>query len=175
MFNHRKNKEKELRRQFLDDLSKINKVIYRMCLFYSDSNKRDAEDLFQDIVLILYDNYKRYNQSMNFFSWAYKVSLNYLVSNHRRETNKYFQPMRLLEDIEYMDWEDEDNREAEIVIMYNLIEELNDKDKELIKLYLEGIKRKDIAIILGISVEQVSQRLYRIKIKLKEMANEDKQ
>ncbi|MBQ6755022.1 MAG: sigma-70 family RNA polymerase sigma factor [Bacteroidales bacterium] len=171
MFKRRNNKEDELRRQFLDDFSKINKVIYRMCLFYSNSNKRDAEDLFQDITLILYDNHKKYNQSRNFFSWAYKVSLNYIISNHRRVANKYFRPMRLLEDVEYMDWEYEDNQEARVVLMYSLIEKLSDEDKKLVKLYLEGIKRKDIAIILGISTEQVSQRLYRIKLKLKTMAD----
>lgn len=79
--------------------------------------------------------------------------------------------MRLLEDVEYMDWEYEDNQEARVVLMYSLIEKLSDEDKKLVKLYLEGIKRKDIAIILGISTEQVSQRLYRIKLKLKTMVD----
>ena len=79
--------------------------------------------------------------------------------------------MRLLEDVEYMDWGYEDNQEARVVLMYSLIEKLSDEDKKLVKLYLEGIKRKDIAIILGISTEHVSQRLYRIKLKLKTMAD----
>ena len=79
--------------------------------------------------------------------------------------------MRLLEEVEYLDNEEETNKEAKIVMMYSLIEKLSDKDKKVIKLYLEGKKRTDIASILGTSEDWVSQRLYRIKLKLKTMVD----
>ncbi len=172
MIEFRKNKEENLRLRFLEDFSKINKVIYRLCLFYSNSNIRDAEDLFQDITLVLYDNYKKYNQDRSFLSWAYRVALNHIISDHRKVVNKFFKPMRLLEEVEYLDSEEETNNEAKIVMMYSLIEKLSDKDKKLIKLYLEGKKRTDIANILETNVGWVSQRLYRIKVKLKTMADD---
>lgn len=171
MIRFRKNKEENLRLRFLEDFSKINEVIYRLCMFYSNSNIRDAEDLFQDITLVLYANYKKYNQGRNFLSWAYRVALNHIISDHRKVVNKFFKPMRLLEEVEYLDNEEETNKEAKIVMMYSLIEKLSDKDKKVIKLYLEGKKRTDIASILGTSEDWVSQRLYRIKLKLKTMVD----
>ncbi len=170
MFKKKQYRAKDWRNAFLEDFNLIKKSIYKLCLFYSNSNEQDADDLFQDITLVLYDNYKRYNRSREFFSWAYRVSLNYIISTYRKQKVRYFQPTKLLEDMEYNDYDLAENKEALIVLMYSLIEELSENEKKLVKLYLEGRKRKDIALIMGMSEENVSQLFYRIKVKLQKMA-----
>ena len=52
------------------------------------------------------------------------------------------------------------------------IAKLGQYDRAIIQLWLENISYEEIAAIMGITVKNVSVRLYRIKEELKNMSNE---
>ena len=52
------------------------------------------------------------------------------------------------------------------------ISKLGQFDRAIILLWLENISYEEIAAIMGITVKNVSVRLYRIKEELKNMSNE---
>ncbi len=58
--------------------------------------------------------------------------------------------------------------EERLAIMYQHIKALNDLEKGIILLFLEGKKHEEIAEITGISATNVGTRIGRIKQKLKE-------
>ena len=53
-------------------------------------------------------------------------------------------------------------------MLYQFIEKLGEMDKALILLYLDDVKHKDIAEILGISESNVATKISRIKLTLKD-------
>lgn len=59
------------------------------------------------------------------------------------------------------------HQENKISEMYQLIRTLNEIDKAIIFLFLEGKNHQEIAIIIGLSVSNIGTRINRIKQNLK--------
>ena len=59
-----------------------------------------------------------------------------------------------------------------IQMLYQRIHQLKPFDRAIVLLWLEGIPYDEIAAIVGITVKNVSVRLYRIKEELKKMSNQ---
>lgn len=99
----------------------------------------------------------------------YKVALNTAIMfyrNHsRHRVNRSFWDHSLLS---IQNEEKDEAYEEQISLLYRFINQLNDNEKALILLYLDGIKQKEIAEILGITETNVSSKISRIKKKLKD-------
>ena len=61
-------------------------------------------------------------------------------------------------------------REDHIEKLYSLIRQLNRYDRALVLLWLENLSYAEIADIMGLSVNNVSVKLVRIKEKLKSLS-----
>ena len=72
-------------------------------------------------------------------------------------------------DISLFDETDDDDQQ--IQILYQRIHQLKPLDRAIVLLWIEGISYEEIGAIIGLSVKNVSVRLYRIKEQLKKMSN----
>ena len=72
-------------------------------------------------------------------------------------------------DISLFDETDDDDQQ--IQILYQRIHQLKPLDRAIVLLWIEGISYEEIGAIVGLSVKNVSVRLYRIKEQLKKMSN----
>ena len=69
--------------------------------------------------------------------------------------------------------ETETNRNSrQMDMLRQRIAKLGQYDRAIIMLWLENMNYEEIAAIMGISVKNVSVRLYRIKEELKNMSND---
>ena len=64
-------------------------------------------------------------------------------------------------------FEDRDEDTTQIKMLYNRISRLKHFDRAIVLLWLENFSYEEIAAIVGISVKNVSVRLFRIKEELK--------
>ena len=67
---------------------------------------------------------------------------------------------------------DEDSDSRQMQMLHKRIHRLQPFDRAIVLLWLENMSYEEIASIVGISVKNVSVRLYRIKEQLKNMSNE---
>ena len=95
----------------------------------------------------------------------YLVSLNTCISIDRKKKRRKTQP--LLEGIDLFDKNDADNRQTDM--LHERIGRLQPFDRAIVLLWLENMSYDEIAQIVGISVKNVSVKLYRIKEQLKQM------
>ena len=65
--------------------------------------------------------------------------------------------------------EEAENKQS-LIKLYEFIHELNDIDKAVLLMYLEGESQSEIATHFSISVSNVSTKINRIKQKLKQSA-----
>ena len=72
---------------------------------------------------------------------------------------------------EAIPWLTENDNSEELGILYDCIDELDSINKAIILLYLDGKSHDEIAEIMGISKTNVGTRIYRIKERIKIMAN----
>ncbi len=140
-------------------------IIYKICNLYADGE--DREDLKQEIIYQLWKSYPDYRGDSKFQTWMYRVALNTAMLGLRARKIKYTgltgQELGITED----PYENQDE-EARIHQLYRQISKLKDLDKTIIFLYLEQCTYNEIAEITGISQNNVSVRLTRIREKLRE-------
>ena len=67
---------------------------------------------------------------------------------------------------------DKDDDTRQVKMLYDRIHRLKPFDRAIVLLWLENMSYEEIAAIVGITVKNVSVRLYRIKEELKQMSNQ---
>ena len=149
-----------------NDFSRIireqKSTIYTVCYMFS-KDKQEVDDLFQEVLVRLWQGYDSFEGKSDLRTWVYKVSLNTSISIDRKKKRRKTQP--LIESIDLFDKNDADNRQTDL--LHQRIQKLQAFDRAIVLLWLENMSYDEIAQIVGISVKNVSVRLFRIKEQLK--------
>ena len=160
------NKQKD---EFLDILGKNVGIILKIARAYT-VNVADKEDLINDIALELWKSFRRFKGDSKVSTWIYRVALNTSMNYKRkREKDKLFFPddLNQFQNRELInDPPDSSNSD----ILYQFIDELNQLNKAIILLYLDGNSHDEISEITGISKTNVGTRISRIKEQIKNLA-----
>ena len=125
-----------------------------------------GDDLFQDVLVNLWKGFDTFKGESNIGTWIWRVSLNTCISSDRK---KKIVSVPLIMGIDLFEDRDEDT--TQIKMLYNRISRLKHFDRAIVLLWLENFSYEEIAAIVGISVKNVSVRLFRIKEELKKMSN----
>ena len=139
-------------------------TIYTVCYMFSN-DKQEVDDLFQEVLIKLWQGYDSFQGKSDLRTWIYRVSLNACISIDRKKKRRKAQP--LLEGIDLFDKNDADNRQTDL--LHERIGKLQAFDRAIVLLWLEDLSYEEIAQIVGISAKNVSVKLYRIKEQLKQM------
>jgi RNA polymerase sigma-70 factor (ECF subfamily) len=160
------NREKD---QFLDILEKNIGIILKISRAYT-KNINDKEDLVNDITLELWKSFGQFKGESKISTWIYRIALNTSMNYKRKkEKDKLFFPDDLKQ-FENQGWIIDQPDSSISEILYLCIDELNQLNKAIILLYLDGNSQDEISVITGISKTNVGTRISRIKEQLKVLA-----
>ena len=150
-----------------EQVVKLHKsTIYTVCLMFSkDSDK--VNDLFQEVLINLWKGFGGFEGRSDIGTWIWRVSFNTCISAERKKKKSATVPLSM--EINLFEDTDEDTRQVQM--LYKRIHRLKPFDRAIVLLWLEGMTYEEIAAIVGITVKNVSVRLYRIKEELKQMSN----
>lgn len=140
-------------------------IIYKITRAYCD-NSEDQKDLYQDIVIQVWKGFESFRGESKASTWMYRVALNTAFSFVRKEKRKGHKvPL----DGVQLSYEVHDPiLEERLKALYTKIRQLNDIDKGIMLLLLEGKKYEEIAEVTGLRRTAVGTRISRIKVKLRE-------
>ena len=161
--------DSKLKDQFLDILEKNIGIIIKIARAYANTIQ-DKEDLINDITLELWKSFGRFKGDSKISTWIYRVALNTSL-NYKRKKGKdklYFHDD--LMQFESLSWLIEQQDSSHSEILYQCIDELNQLNKAIILLYLDGNSHDEISDITGISKTNVGTRIGRIKEQIKNLA-----
>lgn len=153
--------------QFTRMVKEYRKTIYTVCYFFSKDTE-EVNDLYQEILINLWKGFPNYRGESSLKTWIWRVSLN-TCSNQERKKKSRIQTVPLSIDIDL--YNDDDAGSRQIQMLYDRINRLDIFDRAIILLWLENMTYQDIADVVGISVSNVTTRLFRIKEQLKTMSN----
>ena len=153
--------------QFTKMVKEYRKTIYTVCYFFSKDTE-EVNDLYQEILINLWKGFPNYRGESSLKTWIWRVSLN-TCSNQERKKKSRIQTVPLSIDIDL--YNDDDAGSRQIQMLYDRINQLDVFDRAIILLWLENMTYQDIADVVGISVSNVTTRLFRIKEQLKTMSN----
>jgi RNA polymerase sigma-70 factor (ECF subfamily) len=144
---------------FEEILKSYNSLIHKVCyMFKSDPDSR--RDLYQEICINIWRGLPAFKGKSSLSTWLYRVALNTALSDTRKLRHNP------------LDRADEYNEQLTTSFQTNhdqyhdlslLLNTLNASDKAIILLHLEDKSYSDIAEIIGISANNVSVKLVRIK------------
>ncbi|MEM8886374.1 MAG: sigma-70 family RNA polymerase sigma factor [Bacteroidota bacterium] len=152
---------------FIEIIKQHRSLIYKVCHSYC-SDPTDRKDLEQEILLQLWKSMERFDGRVKLSTWMYKVALNTAIMFYRTHSRHKRKWSLADESVLSIPTEEKDEvYEEQVSLLYGWINQLSNPDKALILLYLDGIKQKEIAEILGITETNVSSKISRIKKKWK--------
>lgn len=142
------------------------RTIYTVCYMFS-RNKAEIDDLFQEILIRLWNGFDNYEGRSTAQTWIYRVALNTAINQDKKERRR-IETVPLTVDID--PYEADDPKTQQIRELYDRISRLDLIDRSLFLLWLEGITYDEIGAIIGITPNNVGVRLARIKDKLVKMS-----
>ena len=152
--------------QFLEMLDKYKSVIAKVCCIYA-SPSADFDDLYQETVINLWNGFDKFRGDAKISTWIYRAAINTCITWTRR--NKTHNNAVTLEaDMPII--EEESSKMADYKQLQFLISKLNPIEKAIISLWLDEKSYEEIAVITGLSHNNVAVKLHRIKEKMSKMS-----
>ncbi|MBQ2003189.1 MAG: sigma-70 family RNA polymerase sigma factor [Bacteroidaceae bacterium] len=158
---------KALEAEFAQIVKENRSTIYTVCYMFS-KDPDEVGDLFQETLINLWRGFASFKGKSEVSTWIWRVSLNTCISSERKKKLRRTEPLSM--ELNVFDSRDEDNRQ--IQMLHSRIHRLQPFDRAIVLLWLENLSYEEIASIVGISVKNVSVRLFRIKEELKKMSND---
>lgn len=138
-------------------------TIYSVCFMFART-KLEADDLFQDVLINLWNGFESFRRESSLRSWVYRVSLNTCISTERKKKIKTVH-LDVADDI----FSESSSEGSQNVMLHKRITKLEKFDRAIVLLWLEDLSYDEIASIMGITSKAVGVRLVRIKEKLKHL------
>ena len=123
---------------------------------------QDQDDLFQEIAIQVWDSVPNFRGESSVATWIYRVALFTAMSWVRQEIKREDRK-RPLTSIEHTLIATLTKKDDRLIWLYDQIAQLNEIDRSLTLLLLDGYSYKEMASILGISTSNVGVKINRIK------------
>ena len=144
-------------------------TIYTVCYMFSN-DPDEVADLFQEVLINLWKSLPSFEGRSDVRSWIYRVSLNVCTSLDRKKRRHKTVPLTM--DVNPYEETETNQNSRQMDMLRQRIARLGQFDRAIILLWLENMTYEEIAAVMGITVKNVSVRLYRIKEELKNMSND---
>jgi len=152
---------------------KYENAIFNL-MYRATGSREEAADLTQDAFLKAYDRLHTFRAGRKFHPWLYTLSINVARDYLRKQKRQPKTSLRHPETIAETAFGDsnavaEADRAAEIQSLFEVLRNLSLDDREALLLrFREGLKMKEIAEQLGLSVSGAKMRVQRGLHKLQE-------
>ena len=147
----------------------------------SSVSVEDAEDILQEAFLDAYKNITRFDTSLKFSSWIYRIVHNKTISSYRK-FKKQQNDVSLDDDLNYyhhfvakMDIVADIDKKITSQEIHKLLNKLNERDREVLLLYfIEEKTYQEIGDILQAPVNTVATWIRRAKERFKKIVLNNK-
>jgi RNA polymerase sigma-70 factor (ECF subfamily) len=144
--------------------------IYRLCRGYLYDQSL-ADDLYQEVLINLWHSLKKFRGDASLSTWIYRVTVNTAITFNRQSKRQPPQAeiSLMLSDEGALQKEEVLEREQQLNRLQYCISQLPKEERLIITLVLEDVSYKEIAEVMGISVNYTGVKIKRIKERLGKM------
>jgi RNA polymerase sigma-70 factor (ECF subfamily) len=141
-------------------LDQYKALIFKIVRAYS-SSAMDRDDLFQEIIIQVWHSIPSFRNESLATTWIYRVSLNTAIRWMKKE--RKHQSSKTIEDVHHFLEETKTTEDERLTWLYEEIHKLDEIDRSITLLLLDGFSYKEMAAILGITESNVGVKINRIK------------
>ncbi len=151
--------------EFIQLITQHSGIIHKILYLYVD-DPEDKNDLKQEILVQAWSAIGRFKGQSAFSTWLYRVALNTVMTFQKKSERM----PTVGGDKELMEMKaDMDESHPESDRLFRLIKTLNDVDKTIITLHLEDYNHEEISEITGLSKNNITVKLHRIKSQISKL------
>lgn len=144
-----------------DWLGRYRSLVFKIVRSYAFT-AMDREDLFQEITVQIWKSIPAFRSECAITTWLYRISLNTAI----RFSQKHRKRSENTTDIESVQHILQDNPippDERLSWMYDEIAKLDEIDRSITLLMLDGFSYKEMATIIGITESNIGVKINRIK------------
>ena len=138
--------------------------VYRLCNGYFNGNHDIASDATQEVFIKVWENLNKFRSESNISTWIFRIASNTCLMYLRKQS--YKKEVRTDQFSEISTENDLQETDEKLSKMYGCIDQLGPTSKLIIMMVLENLSYDKIAVIIGITEENLRVRIHRIKTKL---------
>jgi RNA polymerase sigma-70 factor, ECF subfamily len=132
-------------------------------------NEADAEDILQEVFIKMYVNFEQLEHLEKLRSWLYKITNNAIIDFVRKKKDSTI-PLEKVENLSMTPKELSNMNDEMLVCLSSILSELPEKYRLPLEMHdLKGMKHKEIAETLDISLSGSKTRIQRAKEKLRKV------
>lgn len=160
--------EQEQQQIFTQWLHQYQALIFKTVRAYGNTPD-DQQDLFQEIVLQVWRSVPGFRNESAVSTWVYRIALNTAIRWLRKE-KQYHSTNNTVDNLPDVLIQSTFPIDERLTWLYKTIHQLDEIDRSLMLLLLDGCSYKEMAMILGISESNVGVKINRIKKQLTELS-----
>jgi len=161
----------DIESQFLEVVRAYDSVVRKVCFMYT-SPSTAFDDLYQEIMVNLWNGFKSFRGDSKMSTWIYRMSINTCVSWYRRN-NRHTSLECIDNAINQIAADEDEEHRRNLKELYKLISGLDVLERAIVMMWLDEKSYDEIADVTGLSRAAVGTRLHRIRRKLKSSADYD--
>ena len=155
--------EKEQKQIFEEWLNQHKALIFKIVRVYGFT-VIDQDDLFQEIIIQVWHSIPAFRKESSVTTWLYRVSLNTAIKWTKKERKHY--QSEAIDGAKHILEESRIQTDERLTWLYEEIYKLDEIDRSITLLLLDGFSYKEMASILGITESNVGVKINRIKKQL---------
>lgn len=153
--------KKEQQHIFEKWLGQHKGLIFKIVRAYAFTDM-DQDDLFQEITIQVWHSIPAFRMESAVTTWLYRISLNTAIKWVRKE-RKHYDGNESLDNVQHILQENKLPIDERLVWLYEEISKLDEIDRSVTLLLLEGFSYKEMANITGMTESNVGVKINRIK------------
>ena len=161
--------EKEQKQIFEEWLSQHKALVFKIVRAYAFT-VMDQDDLFQEIIIQTWHSIPAFRRESSVTTWLYRISLNTAIKWTKKERKHY--QSETIDGTKHILEESRIRTDERLTWLYEEIYKLDEIDRSVTLLLLDGFSYKEMASILGITESNVGVKINRIKSALAGRAEE---
>ena len=140
--------------------SRYSPQIFRVCLGYTNDADQ-AQDLVQETFIAVWNGLPGFRNESQIGTWIFRIATNHCLRAVAKAKRMPIAELPL-----NLEAPVEESLEEKVIILYRCIAELEETERIIISLELEGLPQADIASVVGLTSGNVRVKVHRIKEKL---------
>lgn len=137
------------------------------------NNRKDAEDISQEVFLQLYRSLGNFNGDSSFSTWIYRITMNKAIDYKRKQERQLEQEpedlIASLPETNSLSPEEALLKNLDKELIHSYLIELPPAYRDVLKLYyFDELSYSEISMKLNVAVKTVESRLYRAKRLIKD-------
>ncbi len=157
-------KESEQRKIFDNWLDGYRALLFKVIRAYAHTDE-DQNDLFQEVCIQMYRSIPNFKGSSAVSTWLYRIALNTAIKWSTKE-KKHVTGHHEVEKMTHLLVTKIDPIDDRVAWLYDEIKRMNEVDRSLTLLLLDGYSYKEMSEMMGISESNIGVKIHRIKKQL---------